>query len=134
MQLLQNLRHDGDDESENGLSATDKPAKPKRDRAASNRKYNENKRQRDPVAARASDRKYRANHPVAARASASKYRAHHPVAARASASKYRANHPEEIRQRRDPVAAQAHSSQYRADAIVESSSLSQDNHGFDEVS
>jgi hypothetical protein len=48
LQLLQNLGHDGDDESVNGRSATDKPAKPKRDRAAYNREYNKNKRQRDP--------------------------------------------------------------------------------------
>ena len=88
MQLLQNLEHDGDDESENGRSATDKPVKPKRDRAASNRKYNENKRQRDAVAARASDSKYRDNHSKEIR------QRRDPVAARASAKKHRANHPE----------------------------------------
>ena len=74
---MQNSGHYGDDESENGLSATDEPVKSKRDRAESDRKYNENKRQRDPVAARASNSKYRADHPVAARASASKYRTNH---------------------------------------------------------
>ena len=54
---MQNLGRGGDDESDNGRSATDEPVNPTRNRADSDRKYNENKRQRDPVAARASNRK-----------------------------------------------------------------------------
>jgi hypothetical protein len=101
LQLLQNLGHDGDDESENGLSATDKPAKPKRDRAAIDRKY----RNRPDVIAR-----------------------------RQLNAKAKKDAAQQSRLEKGYDTDQGAKKRRELDAIVESASLSQDNHGFDEVS
>ena len=101
MQLLQNLEHDGDDESENGRSATDEPAKPKRDRAASDRKY----RNRPDVIAR-----------------------------RQLNAKAKKDAAQQSRLEKGYDTGQGAKKRRELDFIVESTSLSQDNHGFDEVS
>ena len=98
---MQNLGHDGDDESENGGSATDKPVKPKRDRAASDRKY----RNRPDVIAR-----------------------------RQLNAKAKRDAAQQSRLEKGYDTDQGAKKRRELDAIVESASLSQDNHGFDEVS
>ena len=92
MQLLQNLEHDGDDESENGL----KVSKEEREAYLAER--------------------------------AEKQRAHK----RAYRLEY--NKRPEVVARRKASREQYNKNKRQRDAIVESASLSQDNHGFDEVS